>query len=390
MASVASPINLAAQATWPITLADSITSTKRSKTLTSVRYNHLPKVKDRAAATRSITPLPKKGACKAAIKSGNQEWRYTGTHGSATESYVLVLSEEEGHKKATLERIDTIVALNLSATPVESDAEKLQNKYKQLSLANEDDHDAGAAGHTDDASPDTDNPFDYRHFLDDATTKQTTHNETPRSTVSTPVVQPSSRVSKPTPVPSKKRKTAVEAQPPAKRAKATQQAKTSKSEVPAVRLERKASMPQPRQNDDDDGELILENDDDAPSAKHQSAMSMALNGQLGPQLGNRPISLHSAASSPASRIYSPAPVRPEDDEFTLGDDEDAHEEDGDVEHLGLPSPVHDRTASGSFAKAPIDVEEDDDYDLEKQLAEAMGQDDTAPVVVQEEEESEEE
>ncbi|QIW97881.1 hypothetical protein AMS68_003399 [Peltaster fructicola] len=387
MADVASLINLSAQATWPITFGESIKATKRAASLTSVRYNHLPKLNDRSTVAQSIRPSESKEGCEASIKDGEQEWRYTGARGKATDNYVLVLSENGGRKKATLERIDTTVALNIITTPDELDTAKLQQRYQQLSVANEDNHDEpGTLDHSENGTPDADNPFDYRHFLEEPSPKQTSQIGVSKSHASTPVVRPASQTTKTSAAPVvKKRKPATEStQPAAKRTKATQpalpRAKTSVPDnVPAVRLERKATMPLP-QADDDDGELILENDDDAPHGKHQSAMSMALSGSLGSQIGHGPISLQSAASSPASRLHSPAVEGPEDaEEFELGGDDDA-----DVEHFGLPSPVH--APNSTIQAAAVEEDDDDDDDLEKQLAEAMGQDDAAP----EEEESEEE
>lgn len=228
------------------------------------------------------------------------------------------------------------------------------------------------------------------------------------------------------------------------------------------------------------GELILENDDDdnnqtshhsrrhdhyddhhqqqkkpGPSSgrqtKNAGAMSLALSGQLGGVEqgggggaggGGGPISLRSAASSPASRMDSPAAGTfassgrgrmghhfqsrgAEGTEIDLGGDGDGdgeaegegepggwcgygrgqgergdeQEDDADVEDLELPSPANatagqDERGGVEDGNAVAEQEEEEEDDLDAQLAAAMAQDDggggQAEQYVQEEEEEESE
>ena len=147
----------------------------------------------------------------------------------------------------------------------------------------------------------------------------------------------------------------------------------------------------------------------------QSAMALALSGQL----GRGPISLHSAASSPASRVTSPNPPRPEGmedgEEFDLGmssspeapvksqpklQEEDyfggdgEEDADADVEDFELPSPAQTHGRKKSIAASTATG--DDDDDLERQMMAAMADDDddgvaaTAPPPAESDVESEEE
>ncbi|KAI7198400.1 hypothetical protein D0868_10830 [Hortaea werneckii] len=224
------------------------------------------------------------------------------------------------------------------------------------------------------------------------------------------------------------------------------------------------------------GELILENDEDphsrrhhhhndnqqqrqnprpsAKQAKNAGAMSLALSGQLGGAEqgatgggGVGPISLRSAASSPASRIDSPGTFHTsagnrglgrqqqqgnrgaEGMEIDLGgageEQEEEREgegggwegdgrgydggeevEDADVEDLELPSPANatagpDGRDGGEGGDVVVEQEEEEEDDLDAQLAAAMAQDDSGVgtggggqaeqfVPEEEEEESEEE
>ncbi|KAI6854117.1 hypothetical protein KC338_g3282 [Hortaea werneckii] len=265
----------------------------------------------------------------------------------------------------------------------------------------------------------------------------------------------------------------------------TKQPPSTTRKPPEIRLDRQASSAHqhtlssssPHQHEAEDsasasdesgGELILENDESSSTsysrrnpplhdqhhggskgqARNAGAMSLALSGQLGgvEQGGNGgggggPISLRSAASSPASRMDSPANTtsagrgmgRQPDGrgtEIDLGGDDDGEEEDGgrggggwegegrghvtgggeengdedddaDVEDLELPSPANgtgqdERGGGGEGGDGMVEQEEEEEDDLDAQLAAAMAQDDGGGgqgeqfVQEEEEEESEEE
>lgn len=193
-----------------------------------------------------------------------------------------------------------------------------------------------------------------------------------------------------------------------------------------MRLDRKASTRRP--SVDDSGELILENETPVTEKPPRAAGAMAL--ALSGQLAQGPISLRSAASSPASRNASPMPPRPDGiespAEFELGDisspeasakkpraqspgdyfsnaDEDEEDADADVEDLELPSPRQRRKSvgqgGGGGSGDPMGGGDgggggqDEDYDMERELELALAQDDgvvARPTVLDESEESEEE
>ncbi|KAI7456665.1 hypothetical protein KC364_g11332 [Hortaea werneckii] len=226
---------------------------------------------------------------------------------------------------------------------------------------------------------------------------------------------------------------------------------------PEIRLDRQASSahqqplsssPHHHEAEDEDsasdeagGELILENDEASHSRRHPhhtqhqgataskgkarnaGAMSLALSGQLGAGEqgaggGGGPISLRSAASSPASRIDSPGGLQTSAGKRQLGgwggrtgegrghggggEDEEEGGDDADVEDLELPSPANgsagrdERGGGGEEGVVAVDQEEEEEDDLDAQLAAAMAQDDGGGgqgeqfVQEEEEEESEEE
>ncbi|RMY59114.1 hypothetical protein D0863_12047 [Hortaea werneckii] len=261
----------------------------------------------------------------------------------------------------------------------------------------------------------------------------------------------------------------------------TKQPPSTTRKPPEIRLDRQASSahqhtlssssPHQHEAEDEDsaseesgGELILENDESNSTsrtrgnhphntqhqgttaskgrARNAGAMSLALSGQLGGAeqggASGGPISLRSAASSPASRMDSPANTtsagrgmgRQSDGrgaEIDLGGDDDGEEDggrggggwegegrghvggggeeneeedDADVEDLELPSPANgtvgpDERGGGDGGDGTVGQEqEEEEDDLDAQLAAAMAQDDggggQAEQFVQEEEEEESE
>ena len=84
----------------------------------------------------------------------------------STDEMVLLLMDEDG-QNVTLEVVDASIALNLTSAPWEGDEHKLAEQYAMLSAEDT----AGPSDDSqhsslDDAGPDPNNPFDYRHYLD--------------------------------------------------------------------------------------------------------------------------------------------------------------------------------------------------------------------------------
>lgn len=435
-----SAIDLGAPSSFHVRLGASVTKDDGSKRYRNVRYNHKPRSAQGATVTSKLLPGKQVNGSAVLLRDGDKEWRYNGRQKEDEDMYVLVLSGD-GKKEVVLERLGSTHAVNLTHTPEENDEQRLARQHPYLS-DNESDDDEGMFGDEDDAEdaePDADNPFDFRHFL--KSVEETPLREEPtsqpnRSSAGTPIHRaatstPVQRSAKSTTTNAavKKRKTPSVAatRPNPKRVRAGQDppapkpaaSKPAAAEIPEVRIDRKASQakPTPQPDCEDDGELILENSTDNPNQNpgHLSAMSLALSGALGSH-GGGPISLRSAASSPG--VNSPIPTssaaqgKAEGEEFDLGggsspaaeqyefefvDDDgdgDGDEEDGqdgDVEDLELPSPtqpeeprqpaVPSRSRRGSLAG----LVGDDDDDMEAQLALAMAAEDDSDEDVSEEE-----
>ena len=425
-------IDLKTQNSFPIRLGQSILKPAESVRYSSVRYNHKPRFNPAEEAKYSIKSKADGLKSELVIDASKGEYIYEGRKSGQDDNYMLVSKGSGKNAELVLEKLEASHEFNLKSAPTDADALKLAERYSRLpENADGADMPFGDVDREDAADPS--NPFDYRNYLKSEPTRaKVTAVNVNGSAASTPVVQarPASvtRLSRPSKcpdnplMPQKKRKAPDTSKASSKRVKAgtepTQPVtapKDSKASIPRLRVERKATR---RFSQDDTGELILENETPTSESlpKRQGAMALALSGQL----GAGPISLHSAASSPASRMESPVPERPagmeSGDEFEFGegesspeapakqaprrqptadnvsaeDDEDA---DADVEDLELPSPVQTHHKSiGLEQEANADPPDDDD-DLDKQLALAMAEDDdgdAAPAPPPESEESEEE
>jgi hypothetical protein len=430
--AAASSIDLKVPATYNIRLGSTISKSTEPKSYLDVRYNHKP---DGSASKAILHGRGSNGAVELALQDGKDEYLYSGEGRTIEDTFVLVIKDKE----ATLEQVQSSYVFNLTSSPESSNTKELRARHPQLNV--EEDAKSrrlGANGSVEDEGAEADNPYDYRHFLKAAAEQKAgyTGHETARSSAatpllharpasSTPVARPVKRNADSALMAQKKRKAPISSTTVSapKRVKpdsdSTTTAKPTTAKTvpstnlpPRIRVDRKASVRPESQ--DDDGELILENDEISAGSKlpsKRSAMSMALSGQL----GQGPISLRSAASSPASVIASPAPIRPheadEDMEFELGgpsspgealkqpsnsrrlrtEDEEPpglpyeEDEDADVEDLELPSPAAGHKPSVSATT----VTAGDEDDLDAQLAAAMAEED-GPADAEEDEESEEE
>lgn len=456
--------------TYPIRIGASVakpSSAADNKHYTSVRYNHKPQIRTSSNVTATIK-AEKSGEHRLRFKDGGSSYGYTGREGSGADEgqYVLVLKGEGKDREAVLEKLSGAHAFNLVSAPTGTAAE-LARLHPYIGQANEVDAVDEVMVGDDEASDeeaDESNPFDYRHFLK-AALAETAKARKPAAAAAATNTQTRVRSTAPVYVPPakrnslsgarqqpvEKRKLPVE-KPSAgnKRSKPnhtaptatanktttdapthsnskTKKTTTTDPNLPRIHLDRKASLRKssypsashPDVDDDDDGELVLENETPTTNGRQQqSAMSRALSGQFlgtGSGGGGRgPISLHSAATSPAGSLRGVGggeedghgegegvgeelddggAVNSFDFEFRDDDDDDEeadagvddadHEDDdddADVEDLELPSPVRESRPSISAATVSAGVEEDD---LDAQLAAAMAEE-------AEEEESEEE
>ncbi|KAM0718732.1 hypothetical protein Q7P37_005803 [Cladosporium fusiforme] len=442
----ASAIDLKSSNTYSVRLGTSVLQESEGKRYRNVRYNYKPQPAQGATVSAKLLPGKQANSSSLSVQDGDKEWHYTGRHREADDMYVLVVSGD-GKKAVTLEKLGSSHAVNLTRSPEDDDADSLARKHPYVTANDSDNEEDGMFGDEsdhEDAAPDASNPFDFRHFLksvQEESRREEPSSQTNKSTVGTPTphhqrtptVTPMPRSAKPTPASTavKKRKTpsAAATRPNPKRVragedpppKATPSAKApapkaNPTPVPEVRIDRKASLrhtaaPSIEQtskadipNDEDDGELILENStaDTKQNPTHLSAMSLALSGALGAR-GAGPISLRSAASSPASALNSPhlnnganqegkefdfggeSSPEQEQHEFEFVDNDDDDDEDhGDVEDTQLPSPpkpeqsrqpppplpAQPRSRRASLAMQGAD----DEDDMEAQLALAMAAD----------------
>ena len=432
-------IDLKIKDTYPIRLGPSITRPKEAKSFSSVRYNHIPKSKSSKSLQCSIRPSKNSKHEELVLEDGSDEYVYAGKNLGNKDKYVLLCRKNGDTTELVLERVSSVREFNLTKTPSEENANKLANRYPQLK-AEEETKDDLSGGHEDVEEPaDPSNPWDYRNYLKPSTTKakeqhhpvQDSRPATPqvqsRAANSTPVSRPVKQSSGPL-VNQKKRKAPEPSKANPKRVKAgsdspapaapTTATSKPKAALPNVKIEHKR-LTQRRASINRSDELIMELDTPVAEKPPPRSMALALSGGLDGGLHRGPISLHSAASSPSSRVGSPQLLRPEGfesgDEFDLGGSSspevpsrpqskqqngdyfsnDAEDDaDADVEDFELPSPAekHGRRKSVATGTAIVD---DDEDDLEQQMMAAMADDDddgataSAPPA-QVEEESEEE
>jgi hypothetical protein len=447
MAAAAAAIDLSAPSSFNLRLGPSISKQNDGHRYRNVRYNYKPQAAQGATIISKILPGKQPNASILSLKDGDKEWKYRGQHKEDEDMYVLVISGE-GKKEAVLERLDSSHAVNLTQSPEDNDEESLARKHPHLTDDEGDNHDDDMFGdqdNADDATPDANNPFDFRHFLkaveEESKRKEATPQPT-RSTIGTPMhstAAPAARPAKATPAKPttasaalKKRKTpsATATKPNPKRVKAGEDPPVTKtsasssankaadSAVPKVRLDRKASVhhtkapkPQVEEPDyEDDGELILENStaDTKQNSNHLSATSLAISGAFGNR-GSGPISLRSAASSPGvnspQENNSSAQGRQEGEDFDFGggsspageqyefefvdddgdDDDEEEDNDDDVDNSEVPSATQaapPRSRRGSLA-GPV-VDEEDDMEAQLALAMAAEEDEEEPAVNYEE------
>ncbi|KAK8217616.1 hypothetical protein M8818_001375 [Zalaria obscura] len=446
--SPAPHINLRTPGTHKLRLGPALERGSGAKTRnTIIRFNHKPTLSHPEDSSASLVRSDRgANTVELSLKDGDDKYTYSGQRKSDEHTYVL-LPDENGDGYV-LEEVQYSHEMNLSSAPWESDAKELAQRYPRLGdqapEASEDDLFGEEDAHG--GEPEKDNPFDYRHYLkmveapspalgpDQRSTNGAATPSQAGSMKGTPQARPARKPTSALASQPRKKPPVKATEPSSKRQKPSPPSRANDTNVPTVRLDRRAST-RPTQaaskrrsgveeidldaDDDDDG-LVLEGDDPAKATAGGHAprsLGLALSGQL----GDGPISLRSAASSPASRVNSPMAGRgpsplsgaqgvdtdAEDIQGAngSGEDEDSDvdadaeagadgEADDDVEDLQLPSPA--RTQTHRPSDTVVTADEDDD--LEKQMLMAMEEEEeesglAAPAVasrVESDEESEEE
>nr|OQO32251.1 hypothetical protein B0A51_00499 [Rachicladosporium sp. CCFEE 5018] len=358
-AVASSSIDLTASNSYSIRLGSSLGTESNTTKRRCIRYNHKP---DFSSSTNVSSKLSSGSSARPSsldVSEGAKTWRYAGDSREEDDLYVLVLGGGAG-KEAMLERVEEVQSLNLVATPDENDPAKLERRYPHIAAADSTPDDDHVNGDNDDEI-DASNPFDFRHYLTEplrsstsgkpngAASRSTPHLQSSPHLSSTPRSSHPTTTSKSQPLKRKAPSSSTPKPTTTKRPKPAPQSSSSQP-VPSVRLDRKASLRYPAQEDDsDNGELIIENP--RGSSKPQSSMHLALSGAFDALPKSKgPISLHEAMSS---REASPA-VNVEEGE-----------EDGDVEMLELGSPVK------GVAEKEGQAEADGEDDMERELARAF-------------------
>ncbi|OQO09976.1 hypothetical protein B0A48_04331 [Cryoendolithus antarcticus] len=360
-AAVVSPsIDLTANGSYSIRLGSSLRTESSTAKRRCIRFNYKP---DLLSSSNVNSKLSSGSSARPSstleLSEGAKTWRYAGESREEEDLYVLVLGGGDG-KEAVLERVEEVQSLNLVKTPDESDAAKLERRYAHIAADDSTPEHDHVNGDSDDQI-DPSNPFDFRHYLTEPLHPSTTGKPNGAASRSTPHLQSSPHLSstprsshltaasKPQPLKRKAQSSSTPKPTTTKRPKFGPQS-SSCQPVPSVRLDRKASLRYPAQDDEsDDGELIIENP--RGSSKPQSSMHLALSGAFDALPKSKgPISLHEAMSS---REASPAVAVEEG------------EEDGDVEMLELGSPVK------GVAEKEGQADADGEDDMERELARAF-------------------
>ena len=434
--------------------------------------NHKPNLSNGTRTTK--LSRSSNGEATLSIKDnedGNiSRYAYKGQRNSFKNSYVLIFDPET--QSCTLEPVKSAYNFNLTSTPWETSKEKLARDYEQLDGKEE--VNQGSVDKDPDGEPDADNPFDFRHFLS-LNSRPSTSPSPPlkhTSTAHTPSLassRPSASTSKPT-----HSRPASKVDPlrqvPRKSKPAQAEKKADPKPTPTVRLDRRAStrpneqagktasksVPKPAGKSTAKSDYYVHSSDDedspplpqASQSQEEKSIDAEESGGLEIDWGNDrpkprrappsrtldlpdlggdgPISLHSAANSPAGRMAIPrkqqkrrqeyeadvidfgtsdAYVSDDDvpqkndrneDEDTqmqdMGQGESDADGDDDVEPMDLGSPAHHQPQQPvPLHQDPLpDVPEDevdyDDDDLEAQMLAAMeDEDEEQPVAVADDE-----
>ncbi|KAI9770869.1 MAG: hypothetical protein M1835_006503 [Candelina submexicana] len=294
---------------------------------------------------------------------------YTGEQKNASSgSYVLIFDPVK--QSFNLETLDSEFNFNLTSAPWEADEQTLAENYPQLEFGyespSERDEDLFEDGGIDDA-PDPSNPYDYRHFMNDRPWSPSSESApTPKVTATTKATTIAPRIQqRDTPKPKPKPKPRTRVAPQTRRP-------SPPPKVPARVEHVDASEGDEADASSDDGSLIIELEEPETTTirPHHNVLSNTLSASRGP------VSLRSAASS-----ISPASQRARSSSSSSdASDVDNHSrndhvrskpsvDDEDVDILALPSPAVVQTPG-----EPDEEEEGHDEELERELAQALEND----------------
>lgn len=309
-------------------------TTYQSLLADTLPVNHKPKLSN-SKTTTTISKVPS-GGYNLRIKDNDSGKGY-GYRGSQKPTEACVLIYNPSTKQMTLDKLDTQFDFDLQSTPTNNDAQSLAQKYPHIGAGqssteaevNGDTAEAGEQG-TEEAA-DANNPYDYRHFLYEASHRRSPTPEA-RSRVGSPAAQRPSTFSSPAARPVR----------PAPRPKPRPRPQQKR---PASTLREEADA----DNEDSEDDFVIEME---PDTKRRNRFMGAFDRDI---TSNGPISLRSAASSmsPAARIARDDSV------------ESQRNRNADVEELKLPSPRRSPPV-----RTPQE-EAEDEADLEAELEMAL-------------------
>ncbi|KAF1983332.1 hypothetical protein K402DRAFT_466138 [Aulographum hederae CBS 113979] len=241
------------QGKFALHISDRITQhSTTSGGFSSVKYNYKPRqTENDRKSTISTSDQQRYGL---SLTDGKDtKYTYSGQRTNLKRTYALVF-DQESHS-CTLEPLSSSYTFNLRSTPAESSGAKLKDRYKQLQPKvepvdekNKQKEPAGEDEADPDESADENNPYDFRHYLNQARARDASRSVSPATSAvntprlgsvrGTPLLQSSQSkkpmIQRPTqPAPAQSQKLKRKTSPPPK--------PTTTTKTPTVRLERKAS-----------------------------------------------------------------------------------------------------------------------------------------------------
>lgn len=354
MVALPAPIDPSHRANFPIIIGDDLLREEnpRKRQRISVQYNYRPDGLNNETTSIITTNATESDALTMLSKSEGEPKKYT-FEGAQKVSSSLALIYDQEKTAFVLDRIGTDCYFNLRTTPSEKDVAKNIARYPQIGTIESrvDTSNSDGKDENDDfenQSPDPDNPYDYRHFLNrkNSPPPQRSAQNSPRpdhAFNSSPLLRTTSPIQRP------RSRTAPE-KPPKARRRHLSPGSSRKTKI--------------HRDIHDSNELVIDMGDSDPTPSktwHRSILGDMFNEQ-GRSGDRKPMSMRSVANS-----MSPS-VRAESD-YERDD-----KRDNDVEEIDLgESRLSDRPAENGDGN--VDTEAD---------AEGNGWDDEVDDILQQE------
>ncbi|KAK2765612.1 hypothetical protein FQN54_008466 [Arachnomyces sp. PD_36] len=367
------------QAEYPILLGDKLLGKESAKKdrLVSIKYNHKAKAAPQLQKSTITPSANSQDVFKLTVqdKSSNADNAASIYRGSVDpesllsdgDSNHLVLVFDPKRKAFILEPVSTQLHFNLRSAPGKSN-KQVAEQYPQLDILAEDDH---ASSDDELGAPDSENPYDFRHFLPKA--KPDTENTASTSTTpeSHPIPKkpatstPSTTGAKPKPKPAPKPK----AQPPPEKKRpqkpATKDTTSTNKPKPAKPAPQVAPEEVAEESAQSDGDESFSEDDSNNKPDDAGASpNIIVDGDLIIDMGSPP------PSRPAIKI-NPRYFSSNNTSANEADDDDEEDGDGDIDELDPPLPpgaLRNNTGDENMEVDDADEEDDDALAAEMERA----------------------